>query len=490
MEPHTSGVPASAAPALAKTASAAACSAGGSGPGTAVETSVTTPLLAPPPPEPDAEARAAAERAEARQTAAARSSALSQRRVMVLHSRRWASQRPDGPTARAAAAGGCAALSGPLTRWRGAAGEESESKLRDSHFGSPSARAQRPPDALMALRLSSTLRPSRMQLPRPSALVKRAARRTPCAAHASAAPAVALRLAPAALYAALAVLGVNIGASDLADTASVGVMLGYGQAGASSQLALSAVRLSGGTHFPVAGALAALGLSARARAINGADSAQLLPDDAARLLSLGLAAAVCPLALTVAAWVRMTPPGAGLPPIVCFILFRLALEASAGLAALLRPTGAFRAALRAAHDAAQTPASAAGWALWAVAAGCVGSAALALAAPVAYVALTWPGADVATLPALTQDLLPALAGAMLAAAAAAATLAGGVRAAAAERAPQPTPYLALAAGLAAMGATHAAVHAAAGAAPGAAAGAFCFVAAAAAAAELARAQRA
>ena len=347
----------------------------------------------------------------------------------------------------------------------------------------------------MALRLGGMLRPSRVATPRRAAPASRssAPRRAPCTPRAAAAPpAVALRLAPAALYGVLAVLGVNIGASDLADTASVGMMLGYDAACASAPLALSAVRLSGGTHFPVAAALAALGLSARSRSKAGHDdsaASSTLPDDAARTLSLGLALAVCPLALTVAAWVRMLPPGAGLPPITCFILFRLALEASAGLAALLRPPGALRAALHATHAAARVPASAAGWALWAVAAGCGLSAVLALAAPAAFVALTWPGADVAALPALVTDLLPALAGGAVAAAAAAATLAGGVRAAAAERRAQPAVYLLLCAGLAAMGVTHAGVHAAAGAAPGAAAGAFCVVAAAAAAVELARAQR-
>ena len=319
-------------------------------------------------------------------------------------------------------------------------------------------------------------------------------RRAPCAPRASASP-VALQLAPAALYGALAVLGFNIGMSDLVDTASVGAMLGYGQAGAAEALALSAVRLSGGTHFPVAASLAALGLSARARRKSSSDSAQAassLPDHAARTLSLGLALAVCPLAITVAAWVRMVPPGAGLPPIVLFILTRLALEASAGLAALVRPPGALRAALRATYDAAWAlkPVSAAGVLLWAVAAGCLASAKLALAAPAAYVAMTWPGADAAALPALARDLLPALAGAMLAATAAALTLAAGVRAAATARGPQPAPYLLLCAGLGAMGATHAGVHAAAGALPGTAAGALCFVAAAAAAAELVLARNA
>jgi len=306
---------------------------------------------------------------------------------------------------------------------------------------------------------------------------------------------VALKLAPATLYGVLAVLGFNIGMSDLVDTASVGNMLGYGQAGAAESLALSAVRLSGGTHFPVAASLAALGLSARARrskSSSGNASAHAasasLPDHAARTLSLGLALAVCPLAFTVSAWVRMVPPGAGLPPIVLFILARLALEASAGLAALVRPPGALPAALRDASDAAWAlkPASVAGVLLWAVAAGCASSAALALVAPAAYVAMTWPGADAAALPALARDLLPALAGAMLAATAAALTLAGGVRTAAAERAQQPMPYLVLCAGLAAMGATHAGVHAAAKALPGAAAGVLCFVAAAAAARELMR----
>ena len=237
----------------------------------------------------------------------------------------------------------------------------------------------------MALRLGAMLRPSgattqlRRRDGREPSTRFAAARRAPCAARASAAsPSVALKLAPAALYGALAVLGFNIGVSDLVDTASVGVMLGYGEAAASSSIALSAVRLSGGTHFPVAASLAALGLSARARAKGGADSARAsLPDHAARTLSLGLALAVCPLAITVAAWVRMVPPGAALPPIVLFILARLALEASAGLAALVGPRGAVPAALRATYDAAWAlkPASVAGGLLWAVAAGFVSSAA-------------------------------------------------------------------------------------------------------------------
>ena len=277
-------------------------------------------------------------------------------------------------------------------------------------------------------------------------------------------------------------------------------MLGYGQAGATESLALSAVRLSGGTHFPVAASLAALGLSARARRSKGSNgdvaahaASASLPDHAARTLSLGLALAVCPLAITVSAWVRKAPPGAGLPPIVLFILARLALEASAGLAALVRPPGALHAALQDTLDAAEgarETASAAALMLWAVSAGFLMSAVLALCAPSSYVAMTWPGADAATLPALARDLLPALAGAMLAATAAALTLAGGVRAAAAERAQQPMPYLVLCAGLAAMGATHAGVHAAARALPGTAAGVLCFVAAAVAATELVQAWRA
>ena len=350
----------------------------------------------------------------------------------------------------------------------------------------------------MALRLGAMLRPRGVAQPLRATPRAATTRRVACAPRASAPPA-ALSLAPAALYGVLAVLGCNIGLSDLVDTASVGTMLGYGHAGATEALALSAVRLSGGTHFPVAASLAALGLSARARRrasskSSGDDSAQVasLPDHAARTLSLGLTLAVCPLAITVAAWVRMAPPGAGLPPITLFILARLALEASAGLWALARPPGALRAALRATYDAAWAlkPVTAGGVLLWAVAAGCLASAKLALAAPAAYVAMTWPGADAAALPALARDLLPALAGAMLAATAAALTLAGGVRAAAAERAPQPAPYLLLAAGLGAMGVTHAGVHAAAGAVPGAAAGALCCVAAAVAAAELVLARKA
>ena len=281
-------------------------------------------------------------------------------------------------------------------------------------------------------------------------------------------PKAQLALAPASLYAVLAVLGTNIGLSDLFDTASVGTMLGYAPAVAQDALSLSAVRLSGGTHFPVAAALASLFFSAR-RADNPAEA---LPDKSQRLLSLGLSLAVLPLSLTVRAWADMTPPGQAFPPIILFILFRLALEASAGLLPLLRTPGALRLAVREALPAPPTTIPA--FLLLALQVSNLASCVLALAAPGLVVRALW-GPIATSVPALAADLLPALAGAFIATAAVTAALYNAVltKGGVAKK-----PHAALCVGLGALGLSHFAVHAASSSVLGCALAGLCVLAAA------------
>ena len=284
-------------------------------------------------------------------------------------------------------------------------------------------------------------------------------------------PKAQLSLAPAPLYAVLAVLGTNIGLSDLFDTASVGTMLGYAPAVAHDALSLSAVRLSGGTHFPVAAALASLFVSSR-RADNPAEA---LPDKSQRLLSLGLSLAVLPLCRTVAAWANMTPPGQAFPPIILFILFRLALEASAGLLPLLRTPGALKLAVRDTLPA--PPATASAFLLLALQASSLGSCVAALAAPGLVVQALWGPASV-PVPALAADLIPALAGAFIAAAAVAAALYNAVLTKAARGQVAKKPHAALCVGLGALGVSHLAVHAASSSLLGCAMAGLCVLAAA------------
>jgi hypothetical protein len=183
-----------------------------------------------------------------------------------------------------------------------------------------------------------------------------------------------------------------------------------------------------------------------------------------------------------------------LPPVTLFILARLACEAAAGAAPVLRAGP--RALLGAVLATVDVPSAAAratpaGAALTAVRAAAAVAAAAAL--------LLHGGSSGGAMSACVRDLLPALAGGSVATFAVATALAEGVRRAA-EALPSGAPaaednrrpFLALAAGLGAAGAAHAGAAAAHGGGGAAAAalgvmGAACVAAAALAASALLRA---
>jgi hypothetical protein len=248
------------------------------------------------------------------------------------------------------------------------------------------------------------------------------------------------------LYASLALLGTNIGLTDLVQAGPVGELLGYASSVAQAPLSQTVVQLSGGTHLQVASAFAALGVSATAAKSGGA-----LSPAAARLLSGGLAAAVLPVGLTLSHWSR----GGGLQPLILFIVARLLVELTVAAAPLLSaPHASLDAALQrlrswdgAGSSTALQLLSALKWSL-------LSASGVLLLSPDSCTHLLWNVTE-RHLPSQAAHLLPALAGAFLAAAGACAAVAetltagGGVGR---------VPALALCAGLGALGTTHAAVH--------------------------------
>jgi len=244
------------------------------------------------------------------------------------------------------------------------------------------------------------------------------------------------------VYAALALLGTNIGVTDLATPLAVGAQLGYSALVSAAPLSQTVVQLSGGTHFPVAAAFAALCLSAVAPSPREALSPQ-----AARLLNSGLAAAVIPVGATLSSWLGL----GGFNPLMTFIICRLALEFSTAALPLLFSTP--RAPLLPAWRSFPT-ATPALKLLSALKASLLFAAFVLILSPDSATFLLWNETE-KTLPALVKHLLPALAGAFLAAAAAAAAVTETLMAGASSGR---RPAMVLCAGLAALGASHAQAH--------------------------------